>query len=687
MVIMSTTNYLSTNEAYFLPRMIICNEGERYGTKTESSMNENDDPAPTASEAELDNNMSKNESQKVEGEDNEKREEVDSAPINHDDGPTNEDHPDPVTDAARSDDAGGVPVAQKLLSKLNLGTNNNQDTDSPPAKPAATPAAILSATTSSITTCPSAATTSEQQPSPNNTTPRTVVIEIEEKDELPSLYVGRIIGKGGEMIRDLQARSGCRIDVLQNHVESNAPKIITYRGRRQEDVDFAKRLVFLLCNRQQDTTRGGGRRRDNHHDVHTTASGSGAVVDLPLGHAVMKEIRVPKSVIGKIIGRGGEMIRELQTVSHARIQVDHSNEYTASAENDAQDAHDANANQNVRMTGVTITGTEESVRRAEEMILFLSNNPGVDGHVLVRHQKNWSEPTTTAGSNFPDSGQHQQGVHGHGMSPPAAAAAAGESNAYWVGGFGGQGPAQALHANANVAGYGSSTSSYGHDQQQQGMSLSWNVGNQYHHSTTPPLSGMVETDTIPCAKVDIGHIIGKRGVTINDLQRRSSCNIQIDQQESQISITGRSRQGIEMAKQMLQEIIERGPNHPYDGGRQHHVVDEQDSSSGQQQQQQLLGYADNQQQSYVPPLHGYPTQQYGMVPHQLHYYGGQHQQPMVMTSYQQQQIQQQAQDQSYPVAAQRASSPWRAATAADGRIYYYNQDTLETQWDTPAGMQ
>jgi far upstream element-binding protein len=73
-----------------------------------------------------------------------------------------------------------------------------------------------------------------QQPQPHSDE------EIVERGQVPALYVGRVIGKGGEMIRDLQARSGARIDVDQN-VPAGHPRVITYRGTR-DTVDFAKRL-------------------------------------------------------------------------------------------------------------------------------------------------------------------------------------------------------------------------------------------------------------------------------------------------------------------------------------------------------------------------------------------------------------------------------------------------------------
>ena len=106
---------------------------------------------------------------------------------------------------------------------------------------------------------------------------------VEERGEISALYVGRVIGKGGEMIRDLQARSACRIDVDQN-VPPGQPRVITYRGTRKT-VDFAKHLVHLLC-------------QDN-----------GSEADLPLGEAKREYLVVPASSVGKIIGRGGEVSR------------------------------------------------------------------------------------------------------------------------------------------------------------------------------------------------------------------------------------------------------------------------------------------------------------------------------------------------------------------------------------------
>jgi hypothetical protein len=216
------------------------------------------------------------------------------------------------------------------------------------------------------------------------------------------------------------------------------------------------------------------------------------------------------------------------------------------------------------------------------------------------------------------------------------------------------------------------------------------------------------------------------GVTINDVQKRSGCDIQINQdvppgQDRLVTIKG-SRQGIEIAKQMLREIIEMGPNHPYAGGggrkyfdtgmvpkyaiklttlftefggdnsqsyhqhgpATHHVQQTQAPIYGGYQQighqhghqmygahQQAYGHNPGSQQ-YAPPTIPYgitPYQSAPGYPQQAPGYGAtppQQQPPANLV---------------IPL-----SSSWKSAAAADGQVYYYNEKTGETQWDKPAGM-
>lgn len=333
---------------------------------------------------------------------------------------------------------------------------------------------------------------------------------IEEKGEVSSLYIGRVIGKGGEMIRDLQARSGARIDVDQS-VPPGMPRVITYRGTRKT-VDFAKRLVHMLC-------------QENVNEA-----------DLPLGEAKREYLIVPASSVGKIIGRGGEMIRELQNRSHAKIQVDHSGS-NGMGSNEKR---------------VTVTGTEQAVVKAKEMVLFLVANPVMDAmqslNMLIEDKV---QRGGVWGSGPPYTNLPQ---NGHNMQPGPAGY--GYDQSY----YGGT-PAGA------AAGHGAPSASYGAPA--QGTPYAAPAAHSYQQ---PPSSfgGGVESEVFLAPRNYMGRIIGSKGVTINDLQRRSACDIQINQdlppgRDCEITIRG-TRQGIEMAKQMLREIIEVGPSHPYAGG-------------------------------------------------------------------------------------------------------------------------
>lgn len=333
---------------------------------------------------------------------------------------------------------------------------------------------------------------------------------VEDKGEVSALYVGRVIGKGGEMIRDLQARSGARIDVDQN-VPPGMPRVITYRGTRKT-VDFAKRLVYMLC-------------QENINEA-----------DLPLGEARREYLRVPASSVGKIIGRGGEMIRELQNRSHAKIQVDHS----------GGGGVDPSEKQ------VTVTGSEQAVIKAKEMVLFLVANPYMDAmqslNMLIEDkvQRGGVWGSGPPYPNLPQNGQNMQ-------NQPS-----GYDQPYYGGASQGGAPSYG----APAAPYGGGA--YGAPPQVPVATPA------YQQPVATSLGGGMESEVFFAAKTFMGRIIGQKGVTINDLQKRSACDIQINQdvppgRDCEITMRG-TRQGIEMVKQMLREIIEIGPNHPYAGG-------------------------------------------------------------------------------------------------------------------------
>jgi len=315
------------------------------------------------------------------------------------------------------------------------------------------------------------------------------------------------------MIRDLQARSGARIDVDQN-VPPGLPRGITYRGTRRT-VDFAKRLVSLL---QQDNVSEN---------------------DLPLGEAKRRYVIISAMAVGKVIGRGGEMIRELQNKSQAKIQIDHSG--TSGMPTDQKQ--------------VSITGTEQAVIKAEEMINFLVANPLIEGLQAIAMLVDEKLRGGQWGSGPPYLGLPNHGIN---MQPEVTGMGGGGGGGgghgapYGGGGGGGYGaPAMPPVVYPPVQGYG------GHAM----------AGPAY--AAPPPTAapyGGQEVDVVYAQKQFMGRIIGKKGITINDLQRRSSCDIQVNQdvpqgQDCEITIRG-TRQGIEMVKQMIREIIEVGPHHP-----------------------------------------------------------------------------------------------------------------------------
>jgi len=534
---------------------------------------------------------------------------------------------------------------------------------------------------------------------------------VEEKGEIPVDIAGRVIGKGGEIIRDLQARSGAQIDVDQSALPGR-PRAITYRGSRAK-VDFAKKLVQMIASGVSDS-------------------------NLPIGEAQREVLIIPSSATGKVIGRGGEMVREMQNRSHAKIDFDHG----------AQVGPDQKR--------VVVTGTNQAVVKAKEMILFLVANPNMEAmqsiNLLVddklRGGGQWGSGPPypnlpNQGINMrPETNDHGGGGGAGGWFPPGGGG--GYGGPPGGGGFGGP-------PGAGGPGFGP-----------PGGSDSGGMGRFQGGGGGP---GGSFTDIMYAKKQFMGRIIGSKGATINDLQKKSGTDIQINQDvppgaECEITIKG-TREGVDTAKQMINTVIESGPNHPFaggggaaqgggggasygagggaaygggggygagaayggataaggygGGGYDYGQQQQQHSYAGYQQQQpqygqavpyeQHGGYQDtaaqigyggypqggqapNVQQQVLQHSAGGGLGQmpaYGAAAIQAGGYGGA-QSPYGAAQVLPQQHAVQLQPPAPAVPPVLDTGGWKSTTTPDGQTYYWNERTGATQWEKPPGM-
>mmetsp|Transcript_38770 Transcript_38770/g.80518 ORF Transcript_38770/g.80518 Transcript_38770/m.80518 type:complete len:653 (-) Transcript_38770:2383-4341(-) len=522
---------------------------------------------------------------------------------------------------------------------------------------------------------------------------------VEEKGEISIDIAGRVIGKGGEIIRDLQARSGAQIDVDQSL--PGRPRVITYRGARSK-VAFAKQLVEMISSGVADS-------------------------NLPIGEAQREVLIIPSSSTGKVIGRGGEMVREMQNRSHAKIDFDHSATGTTVAQDQKR---------------VVVTGTPQAVVKAKEMILFLVANPYMEAmqsiNLLVddklRGGGQWGSGPPYP--NLPNQGSNMR---------PEMTDQGGAPGGGWGGAPGGGG------------GYGGPPA-YGGPPPGAGVGFHGGPGRfpgGGGGGGGPPGGPGIFTDLIYAKKQFMGRIIGSKGVTINDLQKRSSTDIQINQDvppgaDCEITIKG-SREGVDSAKQMIQQIIESGPNHPFAGGggggggqsygggygggsaggyggggqgyggslgygggynqssQQGYDYNQQQQYGGYQQQQPVPQQPSYGQGSYEQPpayqqdaapsyggyqQHGMPPMQHQQVPNmggppgQIPNYGG-GAPPTNFGSQPQYGAHMPPQQPPQPPAPAPAvldTGGWKSTTTPDGQTYYWNERTGQTQWDKPPGM-
>lgn len=160
--------------------------------------------------------------------------------------------------------------------------------------------------------------------------------------------VGKVIGSGGATIKEIQARSGARIQIIQD-LPPGVPRQINISGT-EAAVKTATGLVsYVMFNGPSLPPLAGAVSVPG-------ASPYGAPAASPYGPGGMggggtntHVMECQKPMVGRIIGRGGETINMIQQRSGTKMQIE----------------------QNVNPCKINITGTPQGIAIASQMITDL----------------------------------------------------------------------------------------------------------------------------------------------------------------------------------------------------------------------------------------------------------------------------------------------------------------------------
>jgi len=195
---------------------------------------------------------------------------------------------------------------------------------------------------------------------------------LEESIRIPNGIVGFIIGRGGETISSMQARSGCKVQIQKEHElqPGQTERVITLQAVKQESIDECREIIESMVRDRVRSTGGksnfgaggssdhygrggvgfGGRSDNTEAKVQEALAG---------GHKLVK-VEVPDADVGLVIGKGGSTIKFIQETTGSSIQI------PQSAEPD---------NPSIRIISITCP-TDTGAEAAKSQILnILKNKP------------------------------------------------------------------------------------------------------------------------------------------------------------------------------------------------------------------------------------------------------------------------------------------------------------------------
>eukprot|EP00930_Biecheleria_cincta_P060805 TRINITY_DN463_c0_g1_i1.p1 TRINITY_DN463_c0_g1~~TRINITY_DN463_c0_g1_i1.p1 ORF type:complete len:549 (+),score=83.41 TRINITY_DN463_c0_g1_i1:117-1763(+) len=142
--------------------------------------------------------------------------------------------------------------------------------------------------------------------------PEPVVRTGQRKVKVPQHCVGRILGKMGATINEIQDASNTDIRINQDTKDAGySYAIVTSTGCNETDLDKAEQLINEKIEAAPATSRA------------PSAPTPSAALSAPVGQDT-KEFKVDRSCVGRLIGKGGDFIRSMMAEAGCNIQIDQS---------------------------------------------------------------------------------------------------------------------------------------------------------------------------------------------------------------------------------------------------------------------------------------------------------------------------------------------------------------------------
>lgn len=323
---------------------------------------------------------------------------------------------------------------------------------------------------------------------------------------IPGPKVGLIIGKGGETIKQLQERSGTRMVVVQDGPQQENEKPLRIYGDPLK-VEHAKQLVYdLIAEKEMEVSTYNRTQRFGSY-------GGG-------GPQQTIEVAVPRSAVGVVIGKNGDMIKKIQNETGARVQF--------------QQGRDDNPDERMCALTGTMNQIEDARQRIEELIESARDS-----------QMGRGRGRTGGGMG----GMGSAGAGGMNGAPYGRSPGGGSSSGGGAGGGGGGG--------GSGGGGGGGAGQWG-EYAASGRSSSGVMGGMARNG-----QDKVEYQfLVPSTKTGI--IIGKGGDTIKQINQQSGAFCELDRRpppnpNEKIFIIRGSHEQVDLAKRMISEKLGLGP--------------------------------------------------------------------------------------------------------------------------------